>query len=276
MKTKLRIFTVAIATFVTVSVGAQVIDGSYPIDPITGRQIVFVDAKLNNEDETGLYNNIITLSNSPMTAFNIAQVMIRFNNQPSTSTGYNGQNPDSVIDLRNGAAYQTMTNKVKFLAGDEFFIWIDVNFPTQTYTTWVQKKGTADAVMIYENAAFRPNTVVTQLSIVSTIHDATSGNSVEIIGDPTFVDAVVPVPVSVKNESVASVSVYPNPAQNEIKIAGLENVAKIEIFSIIGNKVLSVSNPSEIIDISSLEQGVYAVKLTLTNGNVSNQVIIKK
>lgn len=54
--------------------------------------------------------------------------------------------------------------------------------------------------------------------------------------------------------------VYPNPAKDNISIIGAEN-QNIEIYSIDGKKVLDKIYQNDDIDISSLPQGLYIIKI---------------
>lgn len=54
--------------------------------------------------------------------------------------------------------------------------------------------------------------------------------------------------------------VYPNPAKNNINIIGVEN-QNIEIYSIDGKKILGTFYQGDDIDISSLPQGLYIIKV---------------
>lgn len=61
---------------------------------------------------------------------------------------------------------------------------------------------------------------------------------------------------------------YPNPAQHEIQISGSnENITKVEIFSMVGNKILSLTNDSEklIVNLKELPNGVYFIHAYNTN-----------
>ena len=56
------------------------------------------------------------------------------------------------------------------------------------------------------------------------------------------------------------VFLYPNPTASSLKVAGAEN-QKVEIFSMDGRMVYSGMNTTGEINVSSLEKGVYAVKI---------------
>lgn len=78
---------------------------------------------------------------------------------------------------------------------------------------------------------------------------------------------------SITENSTASVSdlkkfnfsAYPNPASNNLNVSASKNIDNVEIFNLIGQKVLTV-NPnknSASINISTLNSGVYIVKTTI-------------
>lgn len=70
------------------------------------------------------------------------------------------------------------------------------------------------------------------------------------------------------NESEASAVVYPNPANNLLNINSVNEITRLQIINVLGQEVLNQANPSNTIDISALENGIYIVKLT----NVNNQI----
>ncbi len=108
-------------------------------------------------------------------------------------------------------------------------------------------------------------------------------------GNPDFPDVIDPTDSGVTgtvsfNFSVLSVienqldelAIYPNPAKSEITIQGLENnLTQIEFFNIVGQRILTLSNNFRTIDISSLQSGVYFAKL-YTNIGVSTLKLIKE
>jgi len=61
-----------------------------------------------------------------------------------------------------------------------------------------------------------------------------------------------------------SLKMFPNPAQNEVQLAADQNILKVEIVNIMGNKVLTKQNlntAETAIDISSIGKGVYFVNV---------------
>ena len=80
--------------------------------------------------------------------------------------------------------------------------------------------------------------------------------------------------LSVKDNVLENVSIYPNPTSDILKINTLEG-ANIEIFNVLGRLVKSEKNVNaqHTMDVSGLSKGVYLVKLTSDNKSVTKKVI---
>ena len=79
---------------------------------------------------------------------------------------------------------------------------------------------------------------------------------------------------SVENDN--EVAVYPNPANDVINVKG-DEIQYVEIYNSIGLKVLSKDvNNSASINIADFASGVYFLRVTDRNGNVSTTKIIKR
>lgn len=97
--------------------------------------------------------------------------------------------------------------------------------------------------------------------------------SVSIDGVPSsavtvkYYAEVTSAPVGITTIDTKSLSLFPNPATNFIQIKGIDNVSNvnsIEVYSIIGKKIMSstVSSSSDLkVNIQNLDNGVYLVKL---------------
>ena len=78
---------------------------------------------------------------------------------------------------------------------------------------------------------------------------------------------------SIASNNQLNIRIYPNPAQNYITIEGLDKINSIEIIDITGKIVTCEANSK--IDISTLNEGVYFVKIT-TEENIHIKKIYKK
>ena len=70
-------------------------------------------------------------------------------------------------------------------------------------------------------------------------------------------------------------SIYPSPTTGALNIESESTITQIEIYNQLGQLVTSNSNQNTI-DISSVNTGLYFVKLKDDNGNVTTQKVIKK
>ncbi|MBQ2906390.1 MAG: T9SS type A sorting domain-containing protein [Bacteroidales bacterium] len=70
-------------------------------------------------------------------------------------------------------------------------------------------------------------------------------------------------------------SIMPNPATNYFNIEG-ENIAKVEVYNAIGQMidVVNVENDNVQVSTENYNNGVYFVKATTTNGQVSVQKVV--
>jgi len=74
------------------------------------------------------------------------------------------------------------------------------------------------------------------------------------------------------------VEVYPNPVKNELTIESQDELNQIEVFSITGQLLQSITPQSKLlkIDLAIFEQGVYLVKVHTKNGIVSTSRVVKE
>ncbi len=93
----------------------------------------------------------------------------------------------------------------------------------------------------------------------------------------TCMDIEVKMDVSVHNQSIQStIEFYPNPAGENIHL--LPNSKElilyhVSIIDLKGNQVLHLNNPSQIVDISGLETGVYIIQFSSNAGNVIKKLV---
>jgi polyhydroxybutyrate depolymerase len=82
------------------------------------------------------------------------------------------------------------------------------------------------------------------------------------------------VPASVRNNEIKSISVYPNPVANELRIENLNSPIKnISVFNAEGQLVMEPSTSSRTIDVSGLSNGVYQVMVAAEKGLFSSSFI---
>lgn len=86
----------------------------------------------------------------------------------------------------------------------------------------------------------------------------------------------VQLPTSItENESANKVSFYPNPASEELFFLNYNLIKNMAIYSLTGKKAVAYTSVTQKIDISSLNSGVYFVKLTTDKGDITKKLIIQ-
>ena len=101
--------------------------------------------------------------------------------------------------------------------------------------------------------------------------------------DPSFTESSMVIDyIRIYQQSTASIDepfntkfkLSPNPASKNIKITTKEKIDKIELFSTLGQKVLTTLDVNENIDISQLKTGLYLMKIYANQKIASKKVII--
>lgn len=72
-------------------------------------------------------------------------------------------------------------------------------------------------------------------------------------------------------------SVYPNPASDNLHITSSENTTDITVYNMLGQKVkqVKVNSNESTIDVSNLTSGTYFILANTANGSVTEKIIIK-
>ncbi len=84
--------------------------------------------------------------------------------------------------------------------------------------------------------------------------------------------------LSLKENALATFTMYPNPANNVLNIKSASSIEKVDIYNIVGKQILSTKgfvNSTEI-NISNLSSGVYLVKIIDQNNNSAIKKLILK
>jgi len=83
------------------------------------------------------------------------------------------------------------------------------------------------------------------------------------------------VPDGVEENDAASISVYPNPAHDYIRIdtQSIAHVQRVDIYNSTGQMVLSTTETE--ISVSTLPQGVYFISVFTENQKFVERIVIK-
>lgn len=103
-------------------------------------------------------------------------------------------------------------------------------------------------------------------------------NEQDVIEDAYSFTFQVDPYLGINEPNSANFQTYPNPFDNELKFKTSFPVAKMELRSMTGQPVYSAESLSENPDInlSHLEQGIYLITLTDSNGNACSKRVIKQ
>ncbi|WP_310560212.1 T9SS type A sorting domain-containing protein [Flavobacterium sp.] len=92
------------------------------------------------------------------------------------------------------------------------------------------------------------------------------GSKVQLYFDPAL---------SAPQFADAKFSYYPNPTRSQLNITAAKNISKVELFNLLGQKVQSntVNASQKQLDISSLQNGVYLMEVTIDKAKQSFKVV---
>ena len=78
------------------------------------------------------------------------------------------------------------------------------------------------------------------------------------------------------NTTKNSVSVYPNPAENDLYITSKTALRKVELYNVVGTQVKEYGNVFQSVNVSDLKTGIYVIRITDVNGKTVTSKFIKK
>jgi hypothetical protein len=81
--------------------------------------------------------------------------------------------------------------------------------------------------------------------------------------------------LGIDDNSLSGFSVYPIPTIGILNVQSKTTIIQIELYNLLGQLVKSNTNQISI-DISSVDQGIYFVKVMDENGNIGTQKVVKK
>lgn len=80
----------------------------------------------------------------------------------------------------------------------------------------------------------------------------------------------------INENMISTVRLYPIPVNQTLYIETSENISSVELFTIIGVKVLDKSKPEGSIDMGYLEQGIYFIRIRTVGGEVYTGKVVKR
>ena len=179
------------------------------------------------------------------------------------------QKPAAWTSVNVYAWYGDAPNEVKFVGG-----WPGAPM-TSSADGWYSY--TFDASVKATNVIFNSQTEVEQTTIgyieTSTcfptgIYDAANGVYEITAGSCTSAVAQV---------AEQKLNFYPNPMSDKLNLNAVDNVAQLNIYSLTGERVMTISKPSvsQTIDVSTVKPGAYFITTIFENGKRNTEKIIK-
>ena len=147
-------------------------------------------------------------------------------------------------------------------------LWIDPASTTQPAATLSQNNPTTSITrtnldrikLLQASSASTPTLIIDEIRVANNWSQAIGGAALGMI-----------------NNSISSLSIYPNPVSNgKLFISSTSNLEKeVIIYTTLGQQVLQDKTISEAINVSNLSQGTYFVKITEAGLTTTKKLIIK-
>lgn len=114
-----------------------------------------------------------------------------------------------------------------------------------------------------------------------------NGGCTDTNNNPTDFTAAAPAPrnttttlnpcsLSVAENNISGLKVYPNPAKNTLYVTSDSFTAKqVELFDVLGKSVLNTKTVNNTVNISSLSKGVYVVKITEEGKTATRKIVVE-
>jgi hypothetical protein len=82
--------------------------------------------------------------------------------------------------------------------------------------------------------------------------------------------------VGLNEQSVASVSVFPNPVKDVLSIQGSMNIQEVTLMNMVGQVVFSMKADGTNLNIntSDLKSGIYNLKVRMADGFINKKIVV--
>jgi len=129
--------------------------------------------------------------------------------------------------------------------------------------------------LIHNNANFTFTPVLgTKYDVIGALNYTFSEWKIELRMTSDVVESV-----SIDENQLSSLNTYPNPVTSSLTISLNDNIESVELYNLIGAQVYSARNVAATtlnVDMSSLQSGVYLVKVTDRTGQMKTKRIVKQ
>ena len=197
-----------------------------------------------------------------------------FNATISNSIFYNNRDPfgDTSLAVTQGHASSVNFVEVKNSIDED-------NFSNLTYLT-----NTSSSDPLFKNLMNNDFSLLTGSPAIDTGDNSEipTGITSDLVGNQRIYNTTVDmgayefgsIPVlSTENTIVLSeAKVYPNPVRNNLYIKSKENILKIEVYNLLGKKIIEKEN-SSFINLSNLKASIYFVRVYTQTNRISKRII---
>ena len=173
---------------------------------------------------------------------------------------------DNPVDLNFGTTYLVVVKYDRTASPTAASLWVNPTSlgGTEPATTVTNNSGTntftAFASIALRNASATPKAEIDEIRVGSTWADVTPS-----------------APLSVKQNSISGLNVYPNPVTDGIlKITSDSSNAKtVAVYDILGKQVLNSKTSNNAVNVSNLKGGAYIIKITEDGKTDTRKLIIQ-
>lgn len=185
---------------------------------------------------------------------------------------------------KTGTTYQlgltsaaTTTNYTSgfFNVGDVVYVVMGYDFTTNTLKAWFNPTVATFTAATTPDLTETPAAPITTLGGFLLRQDGTNTTPFTTIDELRIATTVSDL-LSVKENNISGLNVYPNPANDFLHITTTANAMKtVAIYDLVGKQVLNTTTSNEVINVSSLNAGIYLVKITEEGKTATRKLVIR-
>jgi hypothetical protein len=182
------------------------------------------------------------------------------------------------IGISNGGSLEQINApSTDYSIGDTIFVVFNYDIDNDTVNAWINNGSTSEPTPEITEASGSTENTFSQLLIRQDSTTETPDLVLDELRIGTSWSDVVPAALSVDSTSLSSFSMYPNPTKSDFVNIASSGTGTIEaqVFDILGKRVINAVVNNNRLNVSSLNTGVYVVKLTQDNNTSTKKLIIQ-
>ena len=259
---------------------------NYPNYTSTGNSITFTGAGIDcfspyTPTTSGTLYSSFIVNISDMTNVTTDLAETYFAGMTDAAKGFKSR----LFVKKNGAQYQlgfdaasTTTNYDATLrnVGDVVFVVMGYDFGTNTLSAWLNPNLTTFSAATPATLTATPAAAITELGGFIIRQDSDT-KTPTIVFDELKIATTIPGLLSVAQNEIAGLSLYPNPVTNGVLYINTQiNAEKnVVIYDVIGKQVINTTTSSNAINVAQLNKGIYVIKITEGGKTATKKLMIK-